>query len=259
MITPPFLTSPRLSDAGARHGFFSRHGGVSAAPFETLNTGPGSADVAEHIAQNRQRCAGAIGIAPNGLLTLHQVHSADAVCVSTPWADDARPHADGAASTRRDIALGVLTADCMPFLFYEPTAGIIGATHAGWRGALGGVLEATIRQMVTFGAAPQRIIAAVGPCLRPPDFETGTDLLEAFVSRYPAADRFFSPDGADSKHQLDLVAFGTWRLEQVGVAPPDIVGPSTLSNSADYFSYRASRRAGLGDYGRNLSAIALPA
>jgi len=254
-MTPPLLQSPLLVDSGAAHGFFGRAGGVSSGPFSTLNAGLGTSDDPVAVRENRERCAAALGV-PR-VLTLHQIHSRDVVTVHAPWTDDARPRADGMVTDRKDIALGVLAADCMPFLFCDPEAGVIGAAHAGWRGALAGILEATVAAMERLGASAARISTALGPCLRQPNFEVGLEVLEAFVKNHPQSERFFAPGVSAEKRQLDLAGFGCWRLNDAGVARIDDVGICTGAAQADYFSYRASRRAGEPDYGRNLSAIAL--
>ena len=255
-MTPPHLTAPRLSDAGARHGFFSRAGGVSSGMFATLNVGLGSSDDMANVVENRTRCREALGA--DHLLTLYQVHSADAVIVTEPWIGQG-PKADAMATRLKDVALGVLAADCMPFLFIDAEAEVIGAAHAGWRGALAGVLEATVQAMVSIGARADRIVAAVGPCMRQPNFEVGLDVLDAFTAKYPDAEQFFAPGLSAHKRQLDLVGFGRARLAAAGVGTLDDVAVCTLAESERYFSYRASRRAGEPDYGRNLSAIALGA
>lgn len=253
-MTPPYLQSRLLSKAGGAHGFFGRGGGISNGIYSSLNTGLGSADDPANTAENRLRCREALGA--DHLLTLHQVHSADAVIVTEPWTGQG-PKADAMATRLKGVALGVLAADCMPFLFIDPEAEIIGAAHAGWRGALAGVLEATVRAMGSIGAEAERIVAAVGPCLRQPDFEVGLDVVEAFAEEYPGTEQFFAPGASPKKRQFDLVGFGRVRLAAAGVSRLDDVGVSTLADSGAYFSYRASRRANEPDYGRNLSAIAL--
>ena len=252
---PPFVTSAALAGADAAHGFFSRLGGVSTGPFESLNTGPGSSDAPEAVAENRARCARAIGADPRHLTTLHQIHSA--TVVTAPF-NGARPEADGVVSNRPGLALGVLTADCMPFLFIDPQSRVIAAAHAGWRGALCGVLGATVDAMCALGARPDQIIAGVGPCLRQPNFEVGIDLLSAFTDKHPQSEEFFKPGVNSEKRQFDLVGFGIWRLAQVGVTRTDDAAICTLADNERYFSYRAARRSGHADYGRNLSLIMLP-
>jgi len=256
-MTPPLLTSPLLDACGAAHGFFSRAGGVSQGIYTALNTGPGSDDALSAVAENRRRCAAALRVAPSKLLTLHQVHSPVAVFAEGPWIGGA-PKADGQVTDRPGLALGVLSADCMPFLFIDGAAGVIGAAHAGWRGALGGVLEATVKRMTALGARPENIVGAIGPCLRQSNFEVGLDLVGMFIAKYPESDRFFAPGVSDKKRQFDLVGFGRWRLAQLGVDKLDDARVCTLGDSTHYFSCRASRIAGEADYGRNLSAISLP-
>lgn len=256
--TPPFLVSPLLDRPRISHGFFTRAGGVSAPPYASLNTGPGSGDRPESVAENRRRCAAALGAAPERLLTGYQVHSADVKIVDGPWAHGPEK-VDGLATKTPGLALGVLAADCMPFLFADEDAGVIGSAHAGWRGALAGILENTVAAMVSLGARPERIRAALGPCLRQPNFEVGLDLLEAFTSKHPEAARFFAPGATSDKRLLDLAGFGAWRLEQSGVTGVDDLGLCTLDRPDRFFSYRAMRRNGEADYGRNLSAICLKA
>lgn len=253
-MTPPHLKSPLLVEAGAPHGFFGRAGGVSTGFYSSLNAGLGTADEPSNVAENRLRCREAIGAAH--LLTLYQVHSPDVVIVTEPWSGQG-PKADGMATRLKGVALGVLAADCMPFLFVDSKAQVIGAAHAGWRGALAGVLEATVRAMISIGAGAGDIAAAVGPCMRQPNFEVGLDVLDAFVSQDPGAEEFFAPGASPEKRQFDLVGFGRARLSACGVARIDDAAVCTVAESERYFSYRVGRRAHQPDYGRNLSAIAL--
>ncbi len=256
MTAPPFLKAPALEENGVRHGFFSRAGGVSGGVYASLNTGPGSGDDPVAVAENRSRCAMAVSVGENHLLTNYQVHSATVVTVDHPW-ETAPPEADGLVTKTPGLALGVLAADCMPWLFLDPGARIVGAAHAGWRGALAGVLENTVEAMEALGADRARIRAAVGPCMRQHNFEIGLELVDAFTQKHPAAEGFFAPGAGDEKRQLDLVGFGAWRLREVGVQTIDDVNVCTLAESERYFSYRGSKRAGAPNYGRNLSAIAL--
>jgi len=255
-MTPPHLKSELLSAAGVAHGFFGRAGGVSTGIFASLNVGLGSSDDLANAAENRIRCREALGA--DHLATLYQAHSPDVVIVTEPWSGQG-PKADGMATRLKGVALGVLAADCMPFLFVDRNAQVIGAAHAGWRGALAGVLEATIQAMVSIGASPESIVAVVGPCLRQANFEVGLDVVDAFAKKHPDTDRFFAPGVSAQKRQFDLVGFGAARLAACGVSRLDDIGVCTLADSDRYFSYRASRRAGDPDYGRNLSAISLPA
>lgn len=254
--TPPYMVSPMLDAPGLAHGFFSRDGGVSEAPYASLNTGPGSDDRPENIAENRRRCALALGVAPERLLTGYQVHSPEVRIVDRPWSDEPEK-VDGLVTNTPGLALGVLAADCMPFLFADVEAGVIGAAHAGWRGALAGVLENTVAAMLRLGATADNIRAAVGPCLRQPNFEVGLDLLETFTAKHPEAEQFFAPGLTQDKRMLDLVGFGRWRLAQTGVTNVDDISLCTLAAPDRFFSYRAMRRRGEADYGRNLSAIAI--
>ncbi|MEM8770854.1 MAG: peptidoglycan editing factor PgeF [Pseudomonadota bacterium] len=256
MTAPPHLTSTILQTSTVAHGFFSRIGGVSDGIYAFLNVGPGSDDAPENILENRKRCAEALGAAPERLLTTHQIHSAEVVHASGPWPEKA-PKADAAITTTPGVALGVLAADCMPWLFADPDAGVIAAAHAGWRGALAGVLENTIEIMESFGADRARIRAALGPCLRQQNFEVGLDLLEAFVAKHEEAERFFAPGDSSDKRQFDLAGFGAWRLRRNGVEAIDDLNVCTLGQADRYFSYRASKRRNEPDYGRNLSAICL--
>lgn len=255
MNAPPFLVAPRLAAEGVAHGFFGRAGGVSRGVYAALNVGAGSDDDPASVQENRARAASALGLSGDRLVTNYQIHSADARIVDAPPPQPLK--ADALVSKTPGLALGVLAADCMPWLFADPEAGVIGAAHAGWRGALAGVLESTIAAMRDLGAAPDRIRAALGPCLRRANFEVGLDLVDAFTEKYPDAERYFAPGAAPEKRQFDLAAFGADRVRATGVETIDDLGLCTLGAPADYFSYRASRRAGDPDYGRNLSAIAL--
>ena len=256
MTAPPRLISRLLESDGVSHGFFSRAGGVSKEPFASLNTGFGSGDIAADVAENRMRCARVLNVATDRLLTLFQTHSSDVVAVDRPWGAVSAT-ADGLVTRTQGIAIGVLAADCMPFLFLDPKASVIGAAHAGWRGALAGVVENTVAAMEGLGAKRANIRASLGPCLRQRNFEIGLELLNAFAAKYPESLRFFQPGKSDDKRQFDLAGFGAWRLQQAGVTQFDDLGTCTLAAPERYFSYRARKRDGGTDYGRNLSAIAL--
>jgi len=257
-VIPPRLTVPALEAATlCEHGFFGRAGGVSTGVYTSLNAGPGSNDDPAAVTENRARCARALGAEPDRLVTCRQAHTSRAVVVRKPWPRAEAPEADAMATDAPGLVLGVLAADCMPFLFVDADAKVIGAAHAGWRGALKGVLEACVEAMTGLGAEPARIRAAVGPCLRQPNFEVGMDLVESFETAHPESGRFFAPGASTDKRQFDLVGFGRWRLETVGVTQLDDVAACTLGDPAAWFSHRASKRAGAEDYGRNLSAIVL--
>ncbi|MBL4620032.1 MAG: peptidoglycan editing factor PgeF [Marinicaulis sp.] len=254
MSGPPFLASPLLNAPGLSHGFFSREGGVSSGEFASLNAGPGSSDNTDDVAENRLRCATALGAAPSSLLTAYQVHSADVLAIEAPWKDDP-PKVDGLVTATPGLAIGVLAADCMPWLFADPRARIIAAAHGGWRGALAGILENTIEAMERLGAERDNIRAVVGPCLRQPNFEVSLDLVEPFLDKYPNADIFFAAGQSSDKRQLDLAGFGAWRLRESGVSQIDDLDICTLAEPDRYFSYRATIRRRESHYGRNLSAI----
>lgn len=255
-MTPPFLTSALLDAPGVAHAFFSREGGVSEGVFESLNAGVGSGDDPDAVVKNRRRCAAALGVAPERLLTNYQCHSAEVAITDGPWRESPA-QADALVTKKPGLALGVLAADCMPWLFFEPEARVIGAAHGGWRGALAGVLENTVAAMESLGADRGRIRAALGPCLRRENFEVGLNVLESFTAKHAEAERFFAPGRTAEKRQFDVAGFAAWRLKAAGVAEVDDIKVCTLAAPDRYFSYRASRRRGDADYGRNLSAIAL--
>jgi len=257
---PPFLTSKLLSHNKITHGFFGREGGTSTGIYNSLNVGLGSKDEPIAVNENRSRCTTALNCAPDSLITLYQVHSSSVVTVNKSnidgWAN-AAPEADAMVTTAPGVMLGVLAADCMPWLFADPEASVIGAAHAGWRGALGGVLEATINAMVANGAKRQNIKATVGPALRQRNFEVGLDLVNAFKEKFPDANRFFAPGQISEKFQFDLVGYGKWRAKDCGVTQIEDLDICTLDKPQAYFSYRQSKHNNESDYGRNLSAICL--
>ena len=257
MNTPSFLTAPLLTSSKIRHGFFGRAGGVSTKEFTSLNTGLGSSDAPENVAKNRQLCALALGTNPQHLITAYQIHSADVETVMKPWDEASRPKADGMVTKTSGIALSVLAADCMPWLFADHDAGVIGAAHAGWRGALAGILENTVSAMEKLGSKRSNIRACLGPCLRQPNFEVGFDLVSSFLEKYPEADEFFAPGINPDKRQFDLARFGAWRLRESGVTQLSDVDICTLAKPDQYFSYRSMVKNGEKDFGRNLSAIAI--
>lgn len=251
------VTSPRLGALpGVRHAFFTREGGVSQGIYRGLNGGIGSNDDPAHVAENRRRMAQALGVTPANLLTLYQVHSPDVVTVDEPWQAQARPRADAMVTRRAGIALGATAADCGPILFADAQARVIGATHAGWKGALGGVLEATIAAMLPLGARRERIVAAIGPLIRQPSYEVGDEFVARFVAADAGNARFFVPSSRAGHAQFDLGAFIRGRLEAAGIAAIDDTGIDTYSDE-NYFSYRRSVHRHEPDYGRHVHAIAL--
>lgn len=227
---------------------------MSPPPYDSLNCGPGSDDASANVTENRHRVRKTIGA--ETLVSAYQVHSATALFVDAPW-EGAAPHADALVTDRPGLAVGALAADCMTVLFEAP--GLVAAAHAGWRGSLAGILEATVERLAEHGADRAGIACAFGPCLRFESFEVGDDLVEAVTAKYAEADRFFLPAPAKGKYLYDHIAFGRWRLAQAGVSPTriDDVGGNTLSRRDGYFSYRGSQMTGDADYGRNVSAICL--
>lgn len=240
---------------GVPHGFLGRTGGVSLGIFASLNVGLGSDDVREAVLENRLRAVEAV--APGArLVTLHQVHSARVV-EAGDWDDAARPEADALVTDRRGVALGVLTADCAPVLLADADAGVVAAAHAGWKGALFGVLEATVEAMVGLGAARERISAAVGPCIAKRSYEVGADFRARFEAVDPEFERFFW-DGRPGYCQFDLEGFCLSRLAVAGVRHAEALGRDTYADREAFFSYRRTTHLGEADYGRQLSLITLP-
>jgi polyphenol oxidase len=238
----------------ARHGFFTRKGGASSGIFAGLNCGPGSTDLSEAVAINRTRVAAAMDVAPDALLTIHQVHSADVVPVSVPFSD--RPKADAMVTATPGIALGILTADCQPVLFYDPVAGVIGAAHAGWKGTQRGVLEATLAAMEDLGAKRADVRAVIGPTISQTAYEVGPEFLDSFLADDPANARFFV-QGKGDRVLFDLPALGLHRLRQAGVGHTEWTRHCTYRDADRFFSYRRTTHAGEADYGRLISVIRL--
>ncbi len=257
------LTAATLDEVAAvRHGFFTRAGGVSGGLYASLNCGYGSADDPDNVRTNRARAVGALGAETPGagapaLVTVHQVHSADVVTVTQPWSPDAAPRADAMVTTTPGVILGVSTADCAPVLLADPAAGIVAAAHAGWRGALTGVIETTVAAMVAAGAAPERLVAAVGPCIAQVSYEVGPEFPAPFLQHDPTNRAFFAPAARADHWLFDLAGYVTQRLTRAGVAQPAVVGRDTYADDRDFFSYRRATHRGKPDYGRNLSAIRL--
>jgi len=255
MLTVPELARlPKL-----RHAFFSREGGVSEGLYASLNCGPGSSDKADAVAENRRRAMAGLGLGPQSLVTVHQVHGTDVVTVAGPGPADRRerPRADAMVTDRPGIALGILTADCAPVLFADAEAGVIGAAHAGWRGALDGVLDATVRRMTDIGAKPGRIIAAIGPCIGQASYEVGPEFVARFVAARSANDAFFVASPRAGHSYFDLAGYVTHRLSRLGLACVANTDADTCADPARFFSYRRSVLTGEPDYGRLLAAIAL--
>jgi len=252
MVRADTLTLP-----GIRHAFFTREGGVSSGAYWSLNGGVGSHDSAANIAENRARMAASLGVAPSRLLTAYQVHSPQVVVAETPWTSDARPRADAIVTRTPALAIGVTTADCGPILFADPQARVIGAAHAGWRGALSGVAEATVAAMEQLGANCSQIRAAVGPMIRQPSYEVGTDLIDRFAAEDPASKPFFEPGSRPGHAQFDLGGYIAARLRRCGVLQIEDVGLCTYADPSLFYSYRRATHRAEDDYGRHVNAIAL--
>lgn len=248
------ITSDLLG--GLKHGFFTRRGGASSGIFEGLNCGGGSSDQAEIVALNRARVADAMGVAPERLLTVHQTHSATALPVDGTPLPDPRPRADAMVTATRGAALAILTADCQPVLLADREAGVVGAAHAGWRGALDGVLEATVAAMETLGARRGAIGAAIGPTISQSAYEVGQEFLERFLDDDPDNARFFV-NGQAGKYLFDLPGYGLKRLRAAGVGRAEWTRHCTYSDRARFYSYRRSVHGGEADYGRLISVIRL--
>ena len=235
-----------------RHGFFTRKGGASSGVFEGLNCGQGSSDQSDMVRINRARVAEAMGVAPDHLVTVHQVHSPDAVALAAP--PEAPVKADAMVTATPGLALAVLTADCQPVLFADPASGVVGAAHAGWKGALDGVLEATVEAMEGLGADRARIVAVIGPTISQAAYEVGPEFLERFLDADPENARFFA-GGKDGRAQFDLPAYGLHRLRQAGVGEALWTRHCTYGDPSRFFSYRRSVHLREADYGRLISVI----
>jgi YfiH family protein len=251
------LGSPLLSAIpGLNHAFFTRDGGVSDGIYGSLNGGIGSHDDATHVAENRRRMAEQMGVAPRHFLTLFQIHSPDVVVASVPWEGAARPRADAIVTRTEGLAIGVTTADCGPILLVDPNARVIGAAHAGWKGALTGVVESTVDAMEKLGADRTGIVAAIGPLIRQHSYEVGSEFVERFVAADADNALFFIPSARAGHAMFDLAGFIRMRLENAGVLMIDDVGIDTYSDGR-FYSYRRSVHRGEPDYGRHVHAIAL--
>ena len=251
-----FESSLLAAVPGIRHAFFTREGGVSQGIYASLNAGLGSDDDPAHVAENRKRMAEAVGVATSHFLTAIQVHSPDAVIATEPWDLNARPRADAIVTNVPGLALGASAADCGPILFADASSRVIGAAHAGWKGALTGVLESTIATMETLGADRSRIVAAIGPLIRQQSYEVGAE----FVTRFKEGDagnvRFFAPSSRDGHAMFDLAGFIRTRLEQAGILMIDDTAVDTYSDER-FFSYRRTTHRKEPDYGRHVHAIVL--
>ena len=250
------ITHPLLDMAGVRHGFFTRQGGVSTGLYEGLNTGVGSKDDPAAVIENRRRVAAWMGGQPDDLAACYQVHSAIARVAETGWKGE-RPEGDAAVSARPGVICAVLTADCAPVLLADPEAGVVAAAHAGWKGALGGIIHSTVQAMQALGAQPRRIVAVVGPTIAQASYEVGAEYQERFEHHDPGSGRFFLPGETADKRLFDLPGFVLWRLEQAGVGEAACTGDDTRADAARFYSNRRAYLAGEPDFGRMMSAVGL--
>ncbi|MDO9709806.1 peptidoglycan editing factor PgeF [Paracraurococcus lichenis] len=259
MTDAEYLTTPALAAVtGLRHGFFTRRGGVSEGPWAALNCSLSGQDDRDRVRENRRRAAAALGCDLPALHGLTQVHGiAVAEVDAQGWREGEGPKADALVTRRPGIALGIVTADCAPVLFADPAAGVIGAAHAGWRGAVDGVLEATVEAMERLGAARARILAAVGPCIAQASYEVGPDLRDAVLARDPEDARFLAPGRREARWQFDLAGYCAARLAAAGLALVEGAATDTLVEEHRFFSHRRRTLAGGGPIGHQISAIAL--
>lgn len=252
----PVLQSELLaSAAGVRHAFFTRRGGKSTGVYKSLNVGVGSKDDPGAVAENRARCAAAFQAEARALLTCYQIHSATAVLAREPWAE--RPEADAVVTRAPGLVCGALAADCAPVLIADPEAGVVAAVHAGWKGALAGIVASAVGMMTGQGASPARMVAAIGPCIGPLSYEVGEEFRDRFLEGDAGFTAFFRPGEGEGKHLFDLPAFVLARLDAAGVGQAEWIGRDTFAEEADFFSNRRAFKRQEADYGRLLSAIML--
>lgn len=250
------ITHPLLATVGAKHGFFTRRGGVSDGIYDSLNTGVGSSDDPARVAENRRRIAADLGGTPDDLAACYQIHSAIAHVAEAGWRGH-RPEGDASVTRAPGVICGVLTADCAPILLADATAGVVGAAHAGWKGAIGGIIQSTVDAMAGLGAEPSRMVAVVGPCIAQESYEVGADYQARFEAEAPGSGRFFEQGATPDKRMFDLPGFVLWRLEQAGVGEAAWTGHDTRADEALFFSNRRSFLRAEPDFGRMMSAITL--
>jgi purine-nucleoside/S-methyl-5'-thioadenosine phosphorylase / adenosine deaminase len=257
MITLGVLADDTAGGGRVRHAFFTRRGGVSEGLYSALNCGFGSRDDPDRVTENRTIAAGLLGLAADRLVSCHQVHGTTVITVERPWERAANPRADGMVTAAPGIALGVLAADCAPVLFADPAARVVGAAHGGWRGALAGVMEATVAEMARLGAKPERIRAGIGPCIAQPSYEVGPDFRATFAAADPDSAGFFVAAARPTHFRFDLPGYIEGRLARLGLATIGRVRHDTVADETLFFSYRRACLRGETDYGRGLAAIAL--
>jgi len=251
------LTASTLDHSTIRHGFLTREGGVSEGIYADLNCGPGSSDDAQAVVENRRRAQTMVGLGEAQLVTCYQIHSATVVRVDAAWKHADAPRADAMVTNKPGLALGVLTADCAPVLFADVEAGVVGAAHAGWKGAVGGVLKATIAEMVALGANASRIHAVVGPCIHQGSYEVGEDLRLQVISATPWADWCFERAARAGHYQFDLPSYVSGELQRQDLAAVEVIDCDTYTDEQRFFSYRRTTHNGEPDYGRQMSVIGL--
>ncbi len=244
-------------DGDIRHAFFTRRGGVSGGLYESLNCGFGAGDATESVARNREIAMEQLDLAADRLVTCYQIHSAKVVIVERPWSREEAPQADGMVTRVPDIALGVLTADCAPILLQDPVAAVIGAAHGGWRGALGGVVEATVASMEAIGAERGRIRAGIGPRIASASYEVGPEFPRQFLAEDAASTPYFAPALRPGHFMFDLAGYIEYRLARTGIETVQCASHDTVAEEKLFFSYRRSCLCGEHAYGRGLSAIVL--
>ncbi len=252
------LRSPLIAlQQGIRHGFFTRHGGVSEGLYESLNGGLGSNDAAGRVAENRSRMAAMLGVAPTHLVTAYQIHSVEVMVAEAPWPRDAAPRADGVVTRTPGLAVGITTADCGPVLLADAEAGVVGAAHAGWKGALGGIIEGTVAAMERLGAQRARIAAALGPTIRQSNYEVGPEFVARLVAQDGGNARFLTPSTREQHALFDLPGYIVARLMRAEVGRIDDLGHCTYGDPGLFFSFRRATHRAEPDYGRHVNAIAL--
>jgi len=252
------IEAPSLSALpGIRHAFFTREGGVSTGLYASLNGGMGSNDDPAAVAENRARMAAELGVPPQGLLALWQVHSADAILATAPWTREEAPKADAIVTTTTGLAAAVAVADCGPILFADPDARVVAAAHSGWKGAVGGIVSSTVALMEAQGARRAHIRAVIGPLIRQPSYEVGEDFIARFLAEDKGFTRFFAPAERPHHALFDLPGFIRLRLEQAGIGHVEDLGLDTYPDAARFYSFRRTTHRGEPDYGRLIAAIAL--
>ena len=242
-----------------RHGFFTREGGVSEGLYASLNGGLGSADEPDNVGENRARMAAALGVAADRFVTAYQVHSPNVVVAEEPWTRADAPRADAVVTRTPGLAVGVSTADCGPVLFADAEAGVVGAAHAGWKGALTGVVEATLQTLEQLGARRERVAVALGPMIRQPNYEVGPEFVDRFLATDAGNQRFFVASSRKGHALFDLPGYIAERLRQAGVTRIEDLGACTYADAARFYSFRRSTHRGEPDYGRHVNAIAVAA